>query len=271
MRFDYGTQISPTAITLSIGTLRKPKLKEICELTFDKFTFYEFLAKMTPEIYYTQLNEKNGGKEYWESFTEEQQNDITLYSLILEDDFLSNIYVEMLNFFFVEKVVFAEGYFIVFKNDTKELDNIEELDDIDTNNVRSVISDKLFSQVLISIQQICCIYDEKDDIDDAKYKNDLARKLMERMKKEAKQNKKKSDINLTLPNIISSVSNKHPSLNYINIWELTIFQLMDAFNRLQRNTMYDIDSTRVSVWGDEKKTFDVSLWYKNEYDKKKST
>ena len=46
---------------------------------------------------------------------------------------------------------------------------------------------------------------------------------------------------------------------------------MDAFNRLQRNTMYDIDSTRVSVWGDEKKTFDVSLWYKNEYDKKKST
>ena len=103
MRFDYGTQISPTPITLSIGTLRKPKLKEICELTFDKFTFYEFLAKMTPEIYYTQLNEKNGGKEYWESFTEEQQNDITLYSLILEDDFLSNIYVGMLNFFFVVK------------------------------------------------------------------------------------------------------------------------------------------------------------------------
>jgi hypothetical protein len=31
--------------------------------------------------------------------------------------------------------------------------------------------------------------------------------------------------------------------------------------------MFDIDSTRVSVWGDEKKTFNAALWYKNNYDK----
>ena len=79
---------------------------------------------------------------------------------------------------------------------------------------------------------------------------------------------KKADINLSIPNIISSISNMHPSLNYMNVWDLTVFQLLDAFNRLQANVMYDIDCTRVSVWGDEKKTFDVSLWYKNNYDNK---
>ena len=105
-----------------------------------------------------------------------------------------------------------------------------------------------------------------------KFKNDIAKKLYEQMQKankeKEKQKNKKNDINLSLPNIISSVSSKHPSINLINIWELTIFQLLDCFNRLQNNTMHEIDSTRVSVWGDEKKTFDPSLWYKNYYDKK---
>ena len=93
---------------------------------------------------------------------------------------------------------------------------------------------------------------------------------MEKILKEKKQEKKKNklDKNMTIPNIISALSNKHPSLNYTNIWDLTIFQLLDSFNRIQANSVYEIDSTRVSVWGDEKKTFDASLWYKNEYDKK---
>lgn len=120
------------------------------------------------------------------------------------------------------------------------------------------------------MQQICCIYSEDEDIKNLKFKNALAKKMYEKMlkaKKKAQENKK-VDINLSLPNIISSISNKHPSINYINVWDLTVFQLMDAFNRVQTNTMYEIDSTRVSVWGDEKKTFDFTLWYKNNYDNK---
>ena len=90
------------------------------------------------------------------------------------------------------------------------------------------------------------------------------------MLKAQKEQKKqaKNDINLSIPNIISAVASKHPSLNLTSIWDLTIFQLLDSFSRLQANTVYEIDSTRVSVWGDEKKTFDPALWYKNIYDKK---
>lgn len=266
MRLDYGTQLSPVPITLSIGTLRKPTLKEISHITFDRFSFYEFFLKLSPETYYTKLRIENDGDAYWSSLTEEERDKITIYDIIKEDEKIRNTYVEIFNFFFVETIIYQEGFFILLKENIA----IDKPDEIKKEQVRGAIAKDNFSQVLSLLQQICCIYNEEESLDDMKFKNNLARKLMEKMLKAKKkeQETKKSDLNLTIPNIISSLANKHPSLNYLNIWDLTIFQLLDAFNRIQTNSMYDIDSTRVSVWGDEKKTFDVSLWYKNNYDKK---
>ena len=266
MRLDYGTQSSPVPITLSIGTLRKPTLKEISQITFDRFSFYEFFLKLSPETYYTKLRKENDGEAIWDSLTEEERDKITIYNIIEEDDKIRSTYVEIFNFFFVETVIYQEGFFILLKENTA----IDNPDKIKREQVRGAIAKDNFSQVMSLLQQICCIYNEEESLDDMKFKNNLARKLMEKMLKAKKkeQEAKKSDLNLTIPNIISSLANKHPSLNYVNIWDLTIFQLLDAFNRTQANSMYDIDSTRVSVWGDEKKTFDVSLWYKNNYDKK---
>lgn len=266
MRLDYGTQLSPVPITLSIGTLRKPTLKEISQITFDRFSFYEFFLKLSPEIYYTKLRKENDGEAYWGSLTEEEQDKITIYNIIEEDNKIRSTYVEIFNFFFVETVIYQEGFFILLKENTA----IDNPDKIKREQVRGAIAKDNFSQVMSLLQQICCIYNEEESLDGMKFKNNLARKLMEKMLKAKKkeQETKKSDLNLTIPNIISSLANKHPSLNYVNIWDLTIFQLLDAFNRTQANSMYDIDSTRVSVWGDEKKTFDISLWYKNNYDKK---
>lgn len=264
MRLDYGTQLSPVPITLSIGTLRKPTLKEISQITFDRFSFYEFFLKLSPEIYYTKLRKENDGEAYWGSLTEEEQDKITIYNIIEEDDKIRSTYVEIFNFFFVETVIYQEGFFILLKDEVANPEKIKR------EQVRGAIAKDNFPQVMSLLQQICCIYNEEESLDDMKFKNNLARKLMEKMLKAKKkeQETKKSDLNLTIPNIISSLANKHPSLNYVNIWDLTIFQLLDAFNRTQANSMYDIDSTRVSFWGDEKKTFDVSLWYKNNYDKK---
>ena len=264
MRLDYGTQLSPVPITLSIGTLRKPTLKEISQITFDRFSFYEFFLKLSPEIYYTKLRKENDGEAYWGSLTEEEQDKITIYNIIEEDDKIRSTYVEIFNFFFVETVIYQEGFFILLKDEVANPEKIKR------EQIRGAIAKDNFPQVMSLLQQICCIYNEEESLDDMKFKNNLARKLMEKMLKAKKkeQETKKSDLNLTIPNIISSLANKHPSLNYVNIWDLTIFQLLDAFNRTQANSMYDIDSTRVSVWGDEKKTFDVSLWYKNNYDKK---
>lgn len=268
MKFDYGTQLSPSPIVLSIGTLIKPKLKDIAGntngMSFDKFNYFEFLVKMTPESFYTKIK-GDEGKQYWNSLSEDERNSLTLYQIVINDEQLLKTFIEIFNFFFIEKVIFKEGYFILL--DT----NAEKNKDITAQTeVRGVISEDIFLQVLDAIQQVCCIADKEDEIDESQFKNKLARKLYYKMQNAAKKAKKerKGDINFTLPNIISAVSNRHPTINPINVWDMTVFQLLDAFNRLQVNLMLNIDSTRVSVWGDEKKTFNAALWYKNEYDKK---
>lgn len=263
MKLDYGTQISPAPIRLSVGTLKKPKLLEISELNFDAFDIYEMFLKLTPEIFYTKLK-GNDGKAYWESLSDEQRENITLYDLILNDESLQKTYQEILDFFFVEIVVYDNGLFFILKNRT------DKMADITQDDICGIIHKELFPEILDLIQQICCISNKKESSENVKFKNNIAKKLYDKMQKaqQKQEKRKKKDINLTIPNIISSVSVKHQSLNYSNIWDLTIFQLLDNFNRLQVNAMYDIDALRVSVWGDEKKTFNAALWYKNHYEAK---
>ena len=265
MKFDYGTQLSPYPIELSIGALRKPKLRDIAEppMSFERFNFYEVMLKMSPELYFTEIGKDSGGLEAWESFSDKEKEEFTLYKMILENEDLIQAYTEILDFFFVQKVVFKDGFFILLKNDTELNNDIANEEDV--QNIRGVISENIFDDVLDSIQRICCINSTVDE-SELKFKNDLAKKMYQKMQKALKEQKKR-DLDATIPNIISAVSSKHPSINPINVWELTIFQLLDAFNRTRTSAIYEIDSVRVSVWGDTKNTFKPNLWYKNDYDR----
>lgn len=262
MRFDYGTMLSPEPILLSIGgRLTKPTLRQIARITFSRFNLYEMFLKCTPKDYYTKVLQE-GGKELWNAIPDEQKQTLTMYDLILNQEHLQTLYSEIFEFFFGDHVTFLEGFFVLFEGD------FEQGTEIPLENIRGVISDKTFPQVLEAIQQVCCIYDKEDAVEEQRFKNAFARKLFEKMQKAAKEQaaQKKADLNLTIPNIISSVSSRHPSINPINVWDLTVFQLLDQFARLQGDAMYEIDKTRVSVWGDEKKQFDPARWYKNNYD-----
>lgn len=263
-KLDYGTQISPDPITLSIGRIKKPTLRDISKETFDKFSFYEFLVKMTPEDYYTKLLEKSGGQEQWDKLSLDVQNQLTIYDCIVKDKQLQDMYVELLNFFFIETVIYVEGFFILLKEGCENI----KAENLNEDDICGLLAKENLSEVFCLIQQICGIYAEEVNTDGIKFKTQRAKWLFERMQKGNKPKKEKADKNLTLPNIISAICNKHPSLTYTNIWDITLYQLLDVFSRMQNNLIYDLNSTRVSVWGDEKKTFDVSLWYKNIYDGK---
>jgi uncharacterized protein YktA (UPF0223 family) len=256
MKLDYGTQISPVPIMLSIGSIRKPTLREISEITFDKFMFYETLMKLTPQFYYEKMCGEQE-KSKWLSLSDKDKSRLELFDIIRGNTQLAELYAEMLDYFFVESIIYKEGYFIILKP------GVEDSGELKAEDIKNAISEKTFQEILELLQQICGIYEGA--VEEQKFKNNLAKALFEKMLK-GKKKEKKVDKNLSLPNIISSVCSKHPSLNYTNIWGLTMFQLIDTFNRIQMNTVYDIESTRVSVWGDEKKTFDASLWYKNNFD-----
>lgn len=271
-RLDYGTQISFDPIRLSIGTIRKPTLADISDtekMGFDKFYFMEFLAKMTPEDYYTKLLKEENGAEKWESIPEATRNNLTLFDLIATDKQLQKLYLELFNFFFEETVIYVDGYMVILQKGSED----KPIEELQQEDIRGLLVKEFLPEVLSIIQQICGIYSEEDDVDNLKFKNEFQKNLYKKMlkaKKEAESRKKssKQNIDMTLPNIISTVANPRNSLNYTNIWGLTIYQLIDSFGRLQKDEMYEINKTRVSVWGDEKKVFDFGLWYKNDYDKK---
>ena len=55
----------------------------------------------------------------------------------------------------------------------------------------------------------------------------------------------------------------HSSINYTNVWDMTVYQLWDTFARLRNNEIYASGRTSVSVWGDKENKFDYNLWFKN--------
>ncbi len=72
----------------------------------------------------------------------------------------------------------------------------------------------------------------------------------------------KPDDDMELGNIISAVAGKSQTLNLLNIWDLTVFQLWDSFFRLSSNNLYAIQSMSVAAWGDKDKHFDAASWFR---------
>ena len=269
MKLDYGTLLCPDPIKLSIGTLRQPTLREIRNLSFEKFGAYELFLKITPEEYYTKFLKAD---DKWDSFTLQQQVEMTMYDVLLTDKGLKDTYLEIFSFFFEEEIIFTEGIFVLLNSSYNKTDKKEE--GLTKDDVSGVITQDNFKEALEVIQQICHIYDG-DKVDEEKnnrYKNKLAEKLLKRMKQGKKEqeeaNRKKSkrqNKNMQIENIISAVSNRHPTLSPLTIWDATIFILLDCFERLQVNEDYEMIKHQVCVWGDEKKVFKRDLWYQNNY------
>ena len=80
MILEYGTQLSPSPILLSIGSIRKPKLHEIADITFGKFNFYEILTKMTPDVYYEKVLQKTDEK--WNAMSNREKENSVILALM---------------------------------------------------------------------------------------------------------------------------------------------------------------------------------------------
>lgn len=262
MKLDYWTMISPDPIVMNFGTVRKPKLREISNGGIQQFNFMESLLVMTPEIYFTKINPSNF--YMWDSLTEKQKNSMTIFKAFALDESLVQLYLSLFSYFIEENVAYQSGYLVVFNS------GVAMTDDPNPEDIKFIIDEDAFLSILNIFKQVCGMrVDEKvSDIPEAKLKNAKARALYERMKKAEQEQKKQEGSNpdYSIPNIVSAVVSRHPSLNYTNVWELSVYQLMDTFDRLRRGVIYDIGKTSVAVWGDEKNRFKVESWYHNEFD-----
>lgn len=112
----------------------------------------------------------------------------------------------------------------------------------------------------------CAYIDPPKEKKEHKYKDERTRKKFEefyRKKAEYEKNQrggKKADPDYELANIISALATYHDSLNMANIWDLTVYQVHDTFNRQRIKQVNDISDFNYSVWGGkDHKTDD---WFK---------
>lgn len=233
MKLSYDEIISPFPLKLvGVGNVRSPKLSDIWKITISTYTYY-ILVISSDEDFISSLTEN--GFDLSNGY----------YNLLINDYNLSIMLEKILDFFVVEKVKFS-------KNDKKfyTYDN--------SNKVIGEINNSNFDELCDLICQLNNV--DKDKFDESKIKNKKALEIYRKIQNRKKSSKPSRD--LTISNIVSAVSAKHPSLNFINIWDLTINQLWDTFNRLMNNVVYDITAKSVATWGDKDDKFDISSWYK---------
>lgn len=252
MKLDYFDLISPLSLDIvGVGRIKSPKLIEVADLSYYVYAQYVSCLRMKADDYIDTFKKE----EYLELYTK--------FDLILYDPEFRNIINKALNFFLIEEFEWYEEYesFLSTKKIEKEDGQIELI-------ATGIINSKNYDDVLDIILQRVHITPDKNDVSDIRnIKGKNARRIYQKIHQGRKKLRAASGASsdLTLPNIISSVAAKSGSLNWTNIWDITIYQLFDAFERLQIIDQYDIASTQVSVWGDKEKKFKFGAWNSNIY------
>lgn len=223
MKLSYFELLSPDPVYIqNVGGIVSPKLKDISSVGINTYQSYLSLLLMDLKAYFTAAGDK--------------EQAIRLLQTAL-------------NFFIREEVVYSppSRCFLVQEN----------------QKTIGIISKEIYPQICDLICQRNCIKAKRED-DLSKAKNKRALQIMEKLRKGRSEIAKqtKADRNIELGNIISAVANKSLSLNILNIWELTVYQLWDCFARLSNNSIYAIQAMSVAVWGNKDNYFDAASWFK---------
>lgn len=142
-----------------------------------------------------------------------------VYDIVTRDESLRSLYCSAFSFFMLEDVEYypAKNVFVslVYDGDSKKAVGVITRDNFDT--VRN------------SILLLNYISSAKTNVD-VKHSSDKSKELWETAQRYmAAQEKKASNDVMSLGNIISKLCAIHASYNYLNVYELTVFQMYDAF------------------------------------------
>lgn len=250
MKLDYFDLISPDPIPIqNIGHLLSPTLRQISEIGINMYNYYLSIVLMTPKLFFSMLKQQ----DQFENLSDEEKESLNIFNLFISNEETKELLRKTIDFFIDEDVISyqPENCFIV----TKDIENLQE-------NIVGIINRENYSQVCDLICQLNNI--KSKEIEDLSKAKGKALEILKKIQKgrTEKQKNNKSDKKMELGNVISAVANKHPSLNIINIWNLTVCQLWDTFARLTNNSIYDIQSMSVAAWGDKENHFDSTAWFR---------
>lgn len=246
MKLSYFNLLSPAPIQLqNIGGIISPTLRDISLLGYDTYQYYLTILSMDLKTYLTII----GCPEKYDLLSDKEKTQMSIFDLLISNTQSCTLLQNILNFFIREDIKYSpvNNGFIVRDND-KDIGII-------TKDNYHLICD-------VICQRNCIKLSKQEDLSKVKSKKalEIMKKLQQKRAEKSKQTK--TDKNMELGNIISAVANKSNSLNILNIWDLTIFQIWDCFSRLSNNNIYAIQSMSVAAWGNKDNYFDAGSWFK---------
>jgi len=258
LKLSYFELLSPDPVNIQkVGGIVSPKLKDISSIGYNTYQYYMSIIAMDTKMCFTMI----GQAEQFEALSDDEKSQLNVYDLLVSNNETALLLQKALNFFIREDVYFSDEYKCFLVKDTFTVE--EKGNIVDKYDVIGIIVKENYSQICDLICQRNCIKSNQEE-DLSKVKSKKALEIMKKLQKgraeKAKQSK--SDKNRELGNIISAVANKSQSLNILNIWDLTVFQVWDCFSRLSNNSIYDIQSMSVAAWGNKDNYFDATAWFK---------
>lgn len=259
MKLNYADLISPYPFYLShVGGIKSPTLREIWhpDVTYQTYQAYLTLLLMTPQHYCEQVNHSKAA--WYQALPDETKQNINMMDMIAMDINLQHSYSIMFNFFFAENVRWnsEQQLFCTYRPDSEETQE----------NVCGFIHKNIYVDLCDIILQRCGVSRTDTGTDTAKVKSPRAQNILKKLQKgrQKTSNHSNQDKDINLPNLITAVATKSNSINFTNIWDLTIYQLYEQFKREQANVFFDIQKMSVAAYGNEKNTFKGNEWYRNE-------
>lgn len=246
MKLNYFDLLSPAPVYIpKVGGIISPTLKEISSIGINTYQYYLSVMNMDLKSYFTMMN----CPDLYEAFSNEEKSRLNLFDLLIRNEQSALLLKDVLNFFIKETVVCTpvNRCFTVMDNE----------------KIIGTITKEVYPQVCDLICQRNCIKFIRNE-DMSRVKSKKAMEIMKKLQKgRAEKVKLNSEYNNTeLGNIISAVAGKSHSINLLNIWDLTVFQIRDYFSRLSSNNIYDIQSLSFAIWGNKNNNFDVAAWFK---------
>jgi hypothetical protein len=207
-----------------IATFRQPKLKDIQNIGLETYFAYISILNLKPEQYLTSL----GRQDLIPKFKE---NNWTMLDIYKANEQERIWFIKALSFFIVGEITFDGKHFSI--NNTYPIENIT------------------YQGIIDIIGEIGCFKSSEEEV---VYASEKARQIAEHIKQAKEKRKNTGDREEgMLYNIISAVACKHPSINLLNIWDLTVYQLYDQYQRLFVIDNFNIGAMNYAYYGGDLK------------------
>ena len=209
---------------------KQPKLRDIKDIGLQTYYAYISFLLVSAEEYLISIKREDLIPFF-------KQHNLTMFDVYRDNSYERQFFIEALSFFIDGEIEFKNGKLLI--------------------NNTNIINKEIYQKILEIIAEINCLKVNKQQ---ETYANEKARKIAEKIQ-QAKQKRSnvQSKDSVSLPDIISAVASRKESLNLLNIWDLTIYQLYDHYNRLIAEDEFDIYAMNYAYWGGE---FKCKHWSK---------